>query len=88
MWARIKAAIRKWINKKLPEVTPPILKPDPKPQEGTQTPPGVDALPSETIRWIGQANCSGALPTKVLRSASRRGDNVDIDWELHLELGS
>ena len=81
MWNKIKALIKKWIEKKLPEVTPPILKPESKPQPQSPLPVGVDAMPWDSIRWIGQANCSQAMPTKVLRSVRRNGDRLDIDWD-------
>lgn len=59
---------------------PPSI-PVPDPDNTKPTPSGTDVLPWESIQWIGQANCSQALPTKVLRSVKRKGDNVYIDWD-------
>lgn len=42
---------------------------------------GIDELPWETITWVGQANCSKALPTKILRSAKMRGSQVILDYD-------
>lgn len=42
---------------------------------------GIDELPWESITWLGQANCSKALPTKLLRSAKMRGSQVILDYD-------
>lgn len=79
---KIKAKIKAWLDKVFgvsdapkPPVTQPTTQPSPSDA------PAPDVLPWNSIKWIGQANCSQALPTKVLRSVVRKGDDVYIDWD-------
>jgi hypothetical protein len=46
------------------------------------TPSGTDALPWDSINWLGQNKAKNALPTKVLRSVTVHGDNrVILDYD-------
>jgi len=90
MWAKFLTNLAKkieaWMNKSKEKVTPPILKPEPKPQETSGLPVGVDALEWSTIHWYGQNNASKAIPTKILRGATIYGDNrVILDYDTNAD---
>ena len=83
MWNRIKQAIKKWLNKQIPEITPPILKKD-EPVKTTIPPLGVDAIVFESIHHEGGNHSNvgrNALPIKILRGAKIVGDKIHLDYD-------